>query len=74
MTTTYRLQSNAAVAAPGVVRWAINGYHFEDDRPAILKVMTAWDVPQAATHALLSQAVPFTIEGETVVFSVEDEQ
>ena len=41
MATTYRLASSTLVHTPGLVAWATNGCHFEDDRPQIMKVMTA---------------------------------
>lgn len=74
MATTYRLASSPLVHTPGLVAWATNGCHFEDDRPQIMKVMTATypGVPEAAMEQLLIKRVPFTIEGETLVFTAED--
>ncbi len=71
---TYRLGSSPIIATPGIIAWAINGYAFEADRPNILKVITEGfpSVPADAIEQLLSEKVPFTVEGETVVFSVED--
>ncbi|SFQ70099.1 hypothetical protein SAMN05421853_1273 [Roseivivax halotolerans] len=70
----YRLGSSPAVRTPGLVAWAINGYAFEDDRPTLLHIIkTAWPhLPDDAIHQLLSGAVPYTVEDETVIFSVED--
>jgi hypothetical protein len=66
----YRLGSTDAVSAPGMVRWAINGAHFEKDRPAMVNVIAnTWGLPQDAATALLLQQVPYTIEDEAVVFS-----
>jgi hypothetical protein len=66
----YRLGSNEMVSAPGMVRWAINGAHFEKDRPAMIDVISeTWGVPPEAAMALVMQQVPYTIEDETVVFS-----
>lgn len=70
--TTYRLASAPHVYTPGIVRWAINGYHFKKDRAVLVKVLAGWNLPKSAIHALLSKAVPYTVEGETVVFTVED--
>ena len=71
---TYRLGASPAVHTPGIVAWAINGYHFEDDRPQLRKVIVeTYDLPEIAADQLLSKKVPYTIEGETVVFTVSDE-
>lgn len=74
MATTYRLASSPAVHTPGMVAWATNACNFEDDRPQIMKVMTAAypGVPEAAMEQLLIKRVPFAIEGETLVFTAED--
>jgi hypothetical protein len=69
---TYRLGSNEAVHAPGVVHWAKAHYWHKPDRPALRKVIMGWKVPEAAVDALLSGAVPYTVEGEAVVFSYEE--
>jgi hypothetical protein len=66
----YRLGSAEMVSAPGMVAWAINGAKFVKDRPAMIDVITsAWDVPPEAAMALVMELVPYTIEGETVVFT-----
>lgn len=72
--TTYRLGSSSMVHTPGVIAWAINGYAFEDDRPQLLKTVCATfaTVPKAAVHQLLSKEIPFTVEGETVVFTFDE--
>ena len=69
--TTYRLGSNPMIYAPGMVRWAINGFAFKEDQNTILNVMRAWPVPDAALHKLLNGTVPYTVEGDAVVFTVE---
>ena len=51
--------------------WAVNGYHFKDDRSALMRVMQAWPVPVEALEALLTGAVPYRVEDGTVVFEVE---
>lgn len=70
---TYRLGSSSAVHTPGIIVWAINGYHFERDREQLLTIVscTFAQVPVEAIEQLLSKAVPYTVEGETVVFTVE---
>jgi hypothetical protein len=67
---TYRLGSNSFVSAPGIVAWAINGYAFKRDRENMILVISSWGVPREAAKALLSKSVPYTVEGETVVFTV----
>lgn len=67
----YRLQSGPMVFAPGLIAWAINGYHFKRDQAAMLRVVTAtWGVPKGAAKALLSKQVPYTVEEEAVVFEI----
>ena len=71
--TTYRLGSSPIAHTPGLIAWAINGYAFEDDRDQMRKVITDTfsTVPAEAIEQLLAESVPYTIDGETVVFSVE---
>lgn len=67
----YRLGSNGLVHAPGIIAWAINGYAFKKDRKAIENVVVSgWNVPVEHARALLSKAVPYRVEDETVVFEV----
>ena len=73
--TTYRLGSSGLANSHGMVRWAINGYHFPKDRKAMIRVISeGWKVPAEAAKALLSETVPFTVEGTddmpVVVFTV----
>ncbi|KEP67796.1 hypothetical protein DL1_20375 [Thioclava dalianensis] len=70
---TYRLGSSSAVHTPGIIAWAINGYSFVQDQPRLLDVISSTfpTVPREAIHELLSKEVPYKIDGETVVFSVE---
>lgn len=59
------------ISAPGMVAWAINGAHFKKDQPAMIRVIAdGWNVPEDAARALVTKAAPYTIENETVVFSV----
>lgn len=71
---TYRLQSSSLVHTPGIIAWAINGYAFPRDRATMVQVIAATfpAVPSAAIEQLLSKAVSYTVEAETVVFSVEE--
>jgi hypothetical protein len=67
---TYRLGSTEFVSAPGMVKWAINGAKFRKDRDAMIKVIAeTWNVPRPAAFALVTGEVPFTLDGETVVFT-----
>lgn len=70
------LQSSPIVYAPGIVRWAMNGYHFEDDRDMLLRVLVdTWSVAEATRpiiHRVLLGELPFRIEGETVVIEYEE--
>lgn len=70
----YRLGSNELVHAPGVVAWAINGYHFKRDRAVLRRVIVdGWPgVSDHAAHQLLSGAAPYHVDGDTVVFTVDD--
>ncbi|MFT9091573.1 MAG: hypothetical protein ABF479_11315 [Gluconacetobacter sp.] len=74
MATKYRLGSSEAVYSPGIIRWAVNGYAFEDDREKLLNVITAtWSsIPRETAHKLLSGEIPYTVEGESVVFETTD--
>lgn len=69
---TYRLQSAAFVYAPGLIAWAINGAKFQRDRAHMAWIVSeTWaGVPTDAALALVTEAVPFTLDGETVVFEV----
>jgi hypothetical protein len=68
--TTYRLGSSAAIYAPGIVNWAIHGYWNRPDRPHLENtIANGWNIPVEAVRALLSKKAPYTIDGETVVFT-----
>jgi hypothetical protein len=69
--TQYRLLSAPMVYTPGLLVWAMNAYHFPDDRPQILKVMTETfpAIPEDKMDALLMGYIPYTVEDEAVVFS-----
>lgn len=72
-TQTYRLQSHPMIHTPGVIAWAINGYAFEDDRASLRSFITGAfpTVPEEALEQLLTKTVPYKIEGDVVVFSVD---
>lgn len=70
---TYRLHSSPAAYMPNIIAWAINGCAFPEDRPALFNYVSSVfpTVPRAAVEQLLTKAVPYTVEGDAVVFSVE---
>lgn len=72
---TYRLKSSPAASAPGLIRWAINGYAFPEDQKILLNIVCVAfpSIPAEAIEQLLSKAVPFSVEEETetLVFEVE---
>lgn len=72
--TTYRLASSPGVYTPGLIDWAINSYGFERDRARLLDVIVATfpSVTPRAIEQLLSKSVPYTVEGETLIFAVEE--
>lgn len=73
MATTHRLGSGAMIYAPGIIAWAINGYHFKDDREALVHVVVSgWQIPEDHAKQLLSGKIPYTVDGDVVVFTVED--
>ncbi len=71
----YRLGSSSLVHTPGLIAWAINGYHFEEDRPQLLAIIagTFPSVPRAVLERVLSRKLDYRVEGQSVIFTVEDE-
>lgn len=69
---TYRLLSHPNVSAPGIIRWAVAHYKNEDNQASIRDVILAgWSIPLGVAHALLSEQVPYTIDGDAVVVTAE---
>lgn len=67
---TYRLLSSPRVYAPGLIAWAINGYGFPRDRALMVEIVReSWKIPEHAAVSLLSKAVPYSVEGDVVVFT-----
>ena len=64
--------TNAELSAPGLLSWAINGYHFKKDRKSILNVMKSWNGPtDDEWHRLLSKEIPYTVnDANEVEFTV----
>jgi hypothetical protein len=71
---TYRLGSSTAVYTPSIIAWAISGCDFPHDRDRLIGVISTTfpSVPKEAVAQLLTKVVTYTVEDETVVFSVED--
>jgi hypothetical protein len=58
------------VYAPGLIRWAISGAQFPEDRPQMIRIISeGWNIPADAAEALLTGKVPFEVEDEAVVFT-----
>lgn len=72
---TYRLGSSPLVHAPGLVAWAINAYAFPRDHEITLRVVTETWPGFPAQHAwlMLTKTLPYTINGETVIFAVPED-
>ena len=71
---TVALTSTEMVSAPGMLRWAINGYRFKQDRNTLIKVMQAWPgLTRQEWHGILSGTIPHTIEGDRVVIELGKE-
>lgn len=67
----YKLLSSPGVYTPGLIAWAINGYHFDKDKPEILMLIhKTYRLPMEAAWALLNKKVDYTIEDEAVIFEV----
>lgn len=71
---TYSLGSSPLVHASGLVAWAINAYAFPRDQAITLRVVTEMWPGFPAGHArlLLTKTQPYTVDGETVIFTVPE--
>jgi hypothetical protein len=71
-----RLISTEMVNTPGILAWAINGYAFKKDRPALLKVlMDGYRLTKKCATDLLSKTISYTIgEDNSVIFQYEEGQ
>lgn len=68
---TFRLGSNDMVSAPGIIKWAMNGYKFKRDRKKMVDVMKSWPgLTDAQWGKVLSGEVPHVIEGDVVVITI----
>ena len=73
MTLTYRLASTTLVSAPGTLAWAINGYKLKSDRQSLIEVMRSWptDITDKEWDSILKGRIPYKVQGETVVLTLE---
>ena len=73
-TKTYTMLSAPMMNAPGVLRWAINGYKFKRDRAAMLRVVKCWEGPSDEVyHRLLMGEIEWREVDGNVEFTVEVE-
>lgn len=72
---TYSLGSSPLVHGPGLVAWAINAYAFPREQAITMRVVTQTWPGFPAEHArlLLTKTQPYTVDGETVIFTVPDD-
>jgi hypothetical protein len=64
-----RLLSSEMVHTPGLLAWAVIGYRFPRDRPALRRVIgDTYRLTRRCVDDLLSGRVAYTVEGDAVVF------
>lgn len=70
-TKSYAMLSTPMMSAPGVLRWAINGYKFKRDRKRLLNVIKCWEGPSDEVyHRLLMGEIEWTVdENNSVIFT-----
>jgi hypothetical protein len=61
------------VNAPGMLRWAQNGFKFKRDRKKMRNVMKSWpaDLTDKEWDGVLEGTIPHTVEGDVVVITIE---
>jgi hypothetical protein len=65
---TYRLNSNELVYTPNLIRMAKQQFSF-DPKWSLMLLMEGYHLPEPIAVDLLSGKIPFSIEGEAVVFT-----
>ncbi len=71
MKNTYRLNSTDWCYTPGIIRFAQS--MFPTDAPAAVRILReGYALPNAIADALASGALAYEIDGEAVVFAVEE--
>jgi hypothetical protein len=60
----FNLQSTPMIHTPGILKWAMNGYHFKKDRKKLREVFKAYGLSNNCVHDLLSGKIPYEIVDE----------
>ena len=72
MKTTVKLLSTEMCDTPSLLRWAINGYRFKQDRAKLRRVLTeGFGLTAKCADDLLSERDPFEVEDGHVLFEYE---
>ena len=70
-----RLNSDAGVHTPGLIRWCLSGWQSEKTRrrkQPFLDVMMGYGLPDDVATRLLDGALSYRVEGDTVVFDLDE--
>ena len=67
----YTMLSTKFASAPSILRFAINGYHFREDRKAMLNIVKSWEGPSDDIYRrLLKGEIEWAVdEDNNVVFT-----
>lgn len=67
----WAMLSTSMMSAPGILRWAINGYRFKRDRKKLMNVIKSWEGPSDEIyHRLLMGEIEWTTdENNSVIFT-----
>lgn len=72
MNKVYRLGSSWMFNAPGVLRWAIEGYKIPDQQDGMVKIFeNGYGLPAEVARGLLSGQIPHRVDGEVVIVGGE---
>ena len=69
--TEYRLHSNGLVYTPGILEWAKVGM-LSDINKMVEIISKGYGLSQNVAYSLLSGHIDYRVEGETVIFEVEE--
>ena len=72
---TIRLNSDAGVNTPGLIRWCLTGWQSEKTRrrkQPFLDVMMGYGLPEDIATRFLDRALPYAVDGDNVVFDVDE--
>ena len=70
--TEYRLHSTGLVYTPGFLNWAKVGSLSDHDKMVEI-VSRGFNLPYLIAEGLMTGEIDYRVEGETVVFEVEDD-